>query len=209
MRPFRIVETSSIVEAKFNAPQRTEARGLKSLMADIEKRGVIVPVVIGRGMILADGHRRLACVKALGIETIPAMVYDIPAEELYTINQTQRKLSSGEWFSAYAAGFPIEGVGPKNRANITEIERLIGRGDMCKMAARGRSPNIVSTAKRAALYCGDPSDAFTAECLRWLDECGQQFAVRKAIERTPSIPVEMLREAIKARRSLVFGWIVD
>lgn len=204
-----MMDVEEIHPAGFNPAARTDTRATRALMADIRGRGILVPLIVGRDNILADGHRRLACAKALGIQRVPVVRYDAPAEELYTINTTARPLRTSDWFAAYAQGLAPGSVNNKTARDILEIERLIGNDAARAMAARGRSPHILTWARRAAIYCNDPTDEFVREALRWLDECNQQFALRKALDVPPTIPPETLKMAIVNRQKLAFTWTVD
>ena len=66
--------------------ERIDADALKSLTDSIRSAGLLQPVVVrerGDGMYeLVVGERRLRAAQGAGLETIPALVRDVPDEEM-------------------------------------------------------------------------------------------------------------------------------
>jgi uncharacterized protein YbcI len=82
------------------------------LREDIEKRGIIVPLIAKKDNTLLAGHNRLRLAKDLGIENVPVQyVLDtlpIASEREFIIkdNLYRRQFSSAEWIGLYKKLYP-------------------------------------------------------------------------------------------------------
>jgi len=55
---------------------RTASHNLSKLKQSIKKYGLLQPISITKEKVIVDGHRRAACFKELGEETIPCIMYN-------------------------------------------------------------------------------------------------------------------------------------
>lgn len=190
------VPTESIKTMPWNPASRTEARALKDLAASIRLRGILVPVVLDEDYRLIDGHRRVACAKALGITTVPAVIVPVrgaAANSLYAeMIDTSRKVTGREATQMHLFG----GIAPRrHRAALEFVERCLGRNGLVDIAAKKLSATSLLTEARAICrYTGtDPdNDAWMRQVLHWLIDGHRQAMAHGAIaDRIP--PKDLLR----------------
>lgn len=80
-----------VSEIVFEDRARTSYGWLDSLERSIEQVGVLQPIGITKDKRLIFGGRRLQACKNLGIETIPARVFDIDTDDLITALRMERE----------------------------------------------------------------------------------------------------------------------
>lgn len=97
----KYVSVKLLKVAFFNPPARSTPKAIAMLLAEISIHGILNPLhAIMNGM-LADGHRRLACAVALGMETVPVIYHegeekDLPRLWAY-LNKDTRKIDGSDW----------------------------------------------------------------------------------------------------------------
>lgn len=182
----KTINIADIKPAPFNPWARTTEGAIKKLKASIEKYGrVLVPVLVDQGMNLIDGHRRVACCKALGITTIEASIVDVSdsSQAWSDVNSTAQNVRTKDWISAYVLGMGVD-VMPKRVSKIvSETERLCGEEFIKSIASdgkRGRG-DLYSVAKSLSNYVGDDSDKFMKAAIMYMDKRGNQFMMRRAM----------------------------
>jgi ParB-like chromosome segregation protein Spo0J len=84
----------------------------QKLRADIEKRGIIVPLIAKRNDMLVAGHNRLRIAKELHLENVPVQYIldelpdDSEKEFIIKDNLYRRHFSSAEWIELYRKLYP-------------------------------------------------------------------------------------------------------
>ena len=76
-----LIEISLISIDQDSCP-RKDMGDLEALEASIRKLGIINPIVLGRNNVLISGKRRIQACQNIGMETIPAIRYDIETRSL-------------------------------------------------------------------------------------------------------------------------------
>ena len=175
-----LVPVDEIRTALFQPKDRTEKQALRKLMRTIKEAGrVIMPLVIAADGTLADGHRRLACAKALGLTHVPVLFEGGDPGWLFAIiNGGIMPPKAKTWGGAVAEGLDPTLVPGEARGWILDMVRLLGIEGFADMATR-RSPAIMPTVYRLAHYVGDESDDFLRAALVWMDKYSM---VRPAID---------------------------
>lgn len=202
-----------INKAGFNPPVRTYDVSLERLKAQILAAGSILsPVHIGRGDVLADGHRRVAIAEELGWETVPARVHpDTPAEVLWVqLNSGTMHVTASQWFAAVYFGLPVDvALMPMDiRRNIEELSSLMSREDIARLIELGRSPSIIRTARYVATYCERSDDLdFLKKTILWFIDNQSQFSARRAIAE--GAPTDLLIEAIEEGQAIHSQWTIE
>jgi hypothetical protein len=192
------LQTSEIAPLPFNPPTRVEEDGLKELLASIEKRGIIQPLVVTPNKQLIDGHRRLKCAEMLGIKTVWGNIVDAEdIADLYVeLNNAAKTIAPKDWLVIHLMG----GVIPRrNLTTINALKRAVGDAGLQKLALRRMSTSIYGIATMVATYC-DVRDQLGA-IVMWLIDCGQ-FNVRAAMKSLT--PPDVIMQAVKANKPLVF-----
>ena len=149
--------------------RRFDARGMRSLTASIQRRGVLQPVLvrrIGRDLVLVAGERRWRAAKAAGLRTIPAIVRDDgadplelallenlqrehldPLDEMEAVAELRERLGCSERELAHVTGRPRGGPGVFSWADegVRVEVRVVGGG-----ASRSKVVSALRQALRAA-----------------------------------------------------------
>jgi len=140
-----------IVDAT-NPTSRTTVSAIKKLKESIERRGrILYPVLITADKHLRDGHRRLACAKAVGWEPIPADVVEEDPTLFAVVNITHRPMKRFEWFLRYLDGGNLPTDVYKQ---ITEIEQMVGRDTLIFMRENHIGPSVITVARHVMNYIG-------------------------------------------------------
>jgi hypothetical protein len=203
--PFEIVfrmPVAEIVPAPFNPATRTEPRNLKRLLNLIRDKGFRFPVYLSRDGVLGDGHRRVACAKIIGLADVPAMRFDLSADELFEMNDGMKTITDAQLLDAYRRGF--RRIRQSKLDRIHSLRDLVGEDGITRLADKGVSIHILSMARMVANYCDNDDHRFLARCIWWLVDYNQQFAARSAIREM--IDPDVLEMAIETGRKLSKSW---
>jgi hypothetical protein len=198
-----MLAVGEIKVAGFNPASRTEAGKLRDLKREIEADGKILePLWVTPDGILVDGHRRLACAKALGYEQVPALIVEGDPLTLFRKkNGQQMHLTPVQWLDFYSRG----GEPPKRMSRpIQEVQRLVGEDGLSALVQMRKSPNYINMVRSISEYCGDTSDEFMRQVFWWLLKRRQQFAVRRAM--ADEIPPDILTQAIQEDKTIGPRW---
>jgi len=201
------VGVDTLKPARFNPTKRTMPKNLGGLMGSIASNGMPVPIVITEGMEVGDGHRRLACAKALGWSTVPAVVWKgKTAQEIWSIlNAHQMSMTPAQWLEAVVCGMSVEQPEiPRKLANlIREMLETLDEELVWKIVEDGRSPDIMSTAKFVNRKLGrdDKGDSL-AKTVSWLLEYNASFKVRQVI--SGSYDMGVVADCIDSNRDFDF-----
>ena len=145
------IDVNSIRANRFQPREEIDEEGLRELIASIQEKGVIQPVLVrevGSGYEVIAGERRLRAARALGISEIPALVRkasDTESLQLSLIENLQREgLNPIEEARAYQRlvnefGLTQEEIAQavgKDRSSIANTIRLLGLPDKVQGALR-------------------------------------------------------------------------
>jgi hypothetical protein len=214
MPQFTHLNVEQILVADFNPARRINRSQLSGLMISIQQHGILEPLALTWNKVLADGHRRLACAKLLGMKIVPVSIHDelvMDAPALWVVlNAESMSLTPSQWLDAVSHGLPLSTPGfPESmRKRIAKISDLLGESAITDLVEAGRSPNIIDTAERVVKYCGRKEDReFLRQTLLWLILVGNSFSVRAALSE--EIPDDLLVEAIEHGNPIHRIWDVE
>lgn len=200
--------------AHFNPSKRIDRSKLTGLLLSVREHGILEPLVLAHDLVLADGHRRLACAKLLKLECVPVAIYKeskLDAPSLWVVlNSDTMALTPTQWLAAISSGLPLDTPGfPESlKKRVEKLIELVGLGGIDLLVEQGRSPYIIDAADRVAKFCDRrDDDEFYKQCVDWLIYVGNSFNVRVAIEE--DIPPDVLVEAIEEAKPLMRMWGVD
>lgn len=197
------VDPREVKTAGFNPAMRTSAHRLGTLKQSIAQHGVLEPIKISRDGVLGDGHCRVACARALGLSQVPAIFYDLSAEELFNLNNTSRAVSNTEWLAAYVNG--LKNLPRAKAAMVERLRALVGADGLEKLVQLKISPRILVLARYVARYCvAEDDDDFVRLTLWWLVDLHQQFMVRRAM--ADHVDASIIETAILENRPLSQHW---
>lgn len=206
---YKEISVSSIKESKFNPSIRTdrENSGYKKLKNNIKENGLIVPIIVGSGMKLVDGHRRLSCFKDLGKNKIPAIVNSDITDKNYdeifvSANEDSMNITPAQECERYLAGALIS---QKTYKVIKELEELGGRNFIKRIVADEKSPNTYLIAiNHYRSYTGQKSRKVARRVIYWMLNIGSAYKLKSSI--ASFIPVDVLVEAINLQKDIVINW---
>lgn len=191
-REYAELPPSEISTAGFNPEKRTTTEALRDLLADIREVGILSPCTVksiehpdnGYRYIMADGHRRLAVAKQLGLEAVPCYIdnSDLTIQELFRrLNATRKNIMPAGWLQVYVAGGSLPPGNTMRR--VKRLEEVLGKKGLKKLASEGHSPFVIDQATKASRYCFDKvDDKFIRSFIDWLVKHNQTYAVRKFME---------------------------
>jgi hypothetical protein len=124
-RRILIVPIHTIRHTPYNPAGRTkEGDKLRRLIAEIETRGLIYPILITADRDVIDGNRRLAACRVLGHATVECIVSDLDRDEAFTVvNTTGIAIGGKGWLEIGMGGGHMPA---KQRAQFDELHELVG-----------------------------------------------------------------------------------
>lgn len=198
---------SELKPAKFNPLKRTLPAKLGGLMGSIASHGMPVPIVITANNEIGDGHRRLACAKALGWELVPVVVWDgLTAQQIWSIlNAHQMSMSPAQWLEAVVCGLPVDQPEiPKSLSStIKELLDILDEDTVWRIVEEGKSPEILKTARWVASKLGwldTDNNERVKRIIKWFLEYNAQAKARYIIGGDYGL--DTLAEAIEAMRDV-------
>jgi len=200
-----MVPLESLRPAPWNPPQRTTRQALKELQESIRARGIIVPLVIDTNGNVIDGHRRLACAKALGLQVVPAVVVQADSSLYSELNDVTRRLNGKEWLHVFARGVQ---AGKAHNKHLVEIERLCGREMIERMRRENLSSSVYKVARAVCRYTGtDPADdKWMRTVITWIVEGHRQAMAHWAM--ADGIKPQRLYEVVRDGRDIRRRYLV-
>lgn len=202
------VKIDDLKTAKFNPSRRTAPKSLTGLMSSISAHGMPVPIVITEDGRVGDGHRRLACARLLGWETVPAVVWKgKTAEQIWSmLNAHQMSMSKAQWLEAVVCGMSVNQPEiPRQLANdIRELLSLLDADTVWRLVEDGRSPDILATAKyiNRKLDWGADDKGRLVKTIMWLIDFNASNKARNII--SGAYDMSVLAEAIETHRDFDF-----
>lgn len=166
------IPTGRIEPNPYQPRQDFDEAGIEELMASIQSSGIIQPVVVrpkGDGRYeLVSGERRLRAAEALGLETVPAVIRDVPDDrllEMALIENIQRRdlnpIEKGKAFRDFMARYHLtqeeaaRRVGV-DRASLANHVRLLDLPEEIQILVRRQA--LAMSHARTIAGLGDPAD---------------------------------------------------
>lgn len=180
------VPLTMIKTADYNPPKR-EFKRLNSLKSSIEKIGQVQPIVLTLTPFcsISEGHRRFFVCKSLGRTEINAIFLPkgINPSVVYSeVNNTIEKHSSTDTIFKYLIN-PMS-VSDKVRAELYNIENMIGKNLLSEMYEKGYSIPTYHQSRKAIDYIGlQHTRANVTKVLKWVMEHKQTKSLREFIDK--------------------------
>lgn len=201
-------DVADIVPTPWNPPVRVTDSAVQSLLQDIRERGVLSPITFGCDGVLADGNRRLACARKLGITQLPCVTSSFPAVEIYgPENVTRENLNGPQWLHVYLS--EPRAVPPKQRGYLVAIERLLGRAALLLLKDNGLGWSLYNDVMWLVRYCGreeNPATVWTA--LNWAVKHKAAYYIRTVREARPR-PLSVWRLVEQDKKPPKLGRKID
>lgn len=177
------VKMSEIKGAEYNPKHRSRERGLKRLVASIEKVGLVYPLLLDEATkTIIDGHRRYGACKLMGWEEVPCLLSSgEPADTMYAeVNATQKALNGNDMVHVYLKH--PDAVTEATRAKFLRAESVIGRKALVTIARRGMALSVFTEAERVGKLCGITAPEHVSAIVRWFLAFGMMREIREAIK---------------------------
>ena len=169
----KLVNITDIVMTPFNPSSRTEEQDLKKLKADIAVNGIVSPPVCeikNDKYHLADGNRRITCLKLLNYKKVPIIVRESSqsvAQVFASANGFTKSISSANQLEIWSKeNNAVNNTYQKKFANLTDefsLEFL-----QTELIDRKLPPSRINLAMAVAKYIGDNSTERVKSVLTWM-----------------------------------------
>lgn len=200
----RFIKTGDVKPAPFNPCNRTDDnKALRILYASMQKKGFLPhhPVILVKGNVIADGHRRWTVARMLEIAEIPYLMADEDLHEVWAENGSQRQITEKEMMLAMRDGLQVVPDGKAGR--IEKVTTVIGADGVKLLADNNLSVASVDAGVRIAKYCGKKGDSdFTRKATLWVIKWKNAFEVNHLMRQ--SIPASLLEEKVNSGAELKF-----
>lgn len=188
---------SDLKPARYNPVSRTKSIG--GLVASIEEVGLLYPILITSKNEVVDGHRRLAACKKLGWTDVPVLLAKGSLATMYqNVNITARHFSGNETLQVYLE--EPEAVGVISRNALVELEQVVGRPLVKRMAKEGFSLSTWKICKRIAHSADQTDQDVLIALLKWMMHFGCMGLAKRAIQQ--GTPAGLLIAAAKKMKPI-------
>lgn len=186
------IKVDELKPAVYNPPGRVSGHSLYELLASVKQVGILQPILVSQSLDVIDGHRRLACAKLAGLETVPCIVTDGNRHEIYTsVNGTSKKLTLADDLYVYLSGGSMSG---RSRAAIDALDKIIGLDGLETLAESGLSPR--GTLQACETYERATGDKITKKSAMWIINQRMSYRIRRAKEN--GIHPDIIRACVNA-----------
>jgi hypothetical protein len=166
----------------YNPEARTNNRKLRNLSKSMATYGSLVPIIITEDNRIIDGHRRVACAKSLGIETLNALVISDVNPDMFFIetNTTQKPMSKKERFQAKRGGGEVSLADTRLYNKLSEIYT---EKDLDLFATEDKTPDsLYNFSTQLLRYAGLPLETEPIRRVSiWMATFAAQYPTRRAI----------------------------
>jgi ParB family transcriptional regulator, chromosome partitioning protein len=133
---FRELAVDRLKSSPFNPPHRSKK--VPDLIRSLGLVEMIFPIMVSKDYVIIDGHRRVAAAKRLGWKTVPAVISDRDAAEIYAhVNGAVRKMGGNDALNVYLKN--PDAVVPWLRSRLDIMRDALGKERLKKMAGSGYS----------------------------------------------------------------------
>ena len=214
------VKISDLSLSKLNPTVRSLPAKLKGLSKDLAKEGQLNPITIKKTSVnifrVVNGHRRIACLTALGETWVDAIILNNKSDydktftamhantmKINTVQECERWLKGAKHISAKTLG-RIESL--KTRLGAASAKNVIKR-----CVKTNKSPGTIATTMEAfEQYVGTEEvkeRSFREKLAYWLLNIASAFHFHAA--RQSMIPAELLVECIENRTPIPEDWAIN
>ena len=200
---------TKIKESKFNPTVRTsrDSLGYKALRTNIKTHGLITPVVLSKNLVIIDGHRRLNCLKDLGVKKVNAIVHETVTNRNYdtmfvAANENTMTITPAQEAERYLAGAKVS---ERTKNVIAELEKVGGRPFIKRIVADKKSPMTYHIAlQQFQNYTKQTKRSVLRKVVYWMLNVGSAYKLKSAM--SDFIPVEVLVNSIETKTLFTKNW---
>ena len=207
-----VFKTMLLSKLKFNPLNpviRTDDthNGFKSLVSNIRKNGLLVPIIVANDGTVIDGNRRLTALTILGVKKVPVVMHNSTSHKNFdnlflACNEDTMQINACQELERYLNGAKVKSV---TYYNIKKVEEIGGRRSLRQIVNVGKSPITFSIGlSQLRNYTGRTDKLFLRKALRWMLTTGSAYRLKSAISEF--VPVPRLVKAIETATPLVSKW---
>ena len=205
----REVLITKVKESKFNPTVRTDKNSTKykALRTNIKTNGLITPIVLSKNFTVIDGHRRLNCLKDLGVRKVNAIIHETVTNRNYdkmfvAANENTMTITPAQEAERYLAGAKIS-----ERTNnvITELEKVGGRSFIKRIVNDKKSPMTYHIAlQQFQNYTKHTKRSVLRKVVYWMLNVGSAYKLKSAM--SDFIPVDLLVSSVENKTTFTKDW---
>ena len=207
-----VFKTMLLSKLKFNPLNpviRTDDthNGFKSLVSNIRKNGLLVPIIVANNGTVIDGNRRLTALTILGVKKVPVVMHNSTSHKNFddlfvACNEDTMQINACQELERYLNGAKVKAV---THYNIKKIEEIGGRKALRQIVNVGKSPITFSIGLSQLRNYTDRTDkTFLKKALHWMLTVGSAYRLKSAISEF--VPVPRLVKAIENGTPLISKW---
>ena len=205
----REILITKVKESKFNPTVRTnkDCFKYKALRTNIKTHGLITPIVLSKNLVVIDGHRRLNCLKDLGVRKVNAIIHETVTNRNYdtmfvAANENSMTITPAQEAERYLAGAKIS---KRTEKVIKELETVAGRPFIKRIVANKKSPTTYYIAlKQFQNYTKQVKRSVLRKVVYWMLNVGSAYKLKAAIG--DFIPIDLLMNAIETKTLFTKDW---
>ena len=149
---WKLLAVDKVKPAPYNPASRIDRRSVRKLADSMADIGLLYPILVDPSNVLIEGHRRLAAAKELGWKTIQAIVVKGDRNRIYgDLDATSKRRTGNETLRIWLAE-PLAVV-TQVRNRYAEVENLVGRRLLTRLAEAGMSYSAIRFAFEICGYC--------------------------------------------------------
>jgi len=181
--------------------------GFKSLVSNIRKNGLLVPIIVANDGTVIDGNRRLTALTILGVKKVPVVMHNSTSHKNFdnlfvACNEDTMIINACQELERYLNGAKVKAT---TYYNIKKVEEIGGRRVLRQIVNVNKSPITFSIALTQLRNYTDRTDKkFLKKALHWMLTIGSAYRLKSAISEF--IPVPRLVKAIENATPLVSKW---
>jgi len=181
--------------------------GFKSLVSNIRKNGLLVPIIVANDGTVIDGNRRLTALTILGVKKVPVVMHNSTSHKNFdnlfvACNEDTMIINACQELERYLNGAKVKAT---TYYNIKKVEEIDGRRVLRQIVNVNKSPITFSIALTQLRNYTDRTDKkFLKKALHWMLTIGSAYRLKSAISEF--IPVPRLVKAIENATPLVSKW---
>ena len=207
-----VFKTMLISKLKFNPKNpivRTDIthNGFKLLKNNIQKNGLLTPIVIANNNMIIDGNRRVTALKELGVKKVVVIQHNSSSHNVFddlfvACHSDTMKINCCQELERYLLGAQVR---PSTLQSIRVLEAIGGKRVLRQIVNLNKSPVSFSIGiSQLRGYTGRKDKKFLQQALKWMFTVGSAYRLKSAIAEL--IPPARLVNVIERKIPLVSRW---
>ena len=206
---FKTVLLKTLKHNPLNPVIRTDDtnHAFKTLVTNIRKNGLLVPIIVANDHMVIDGNRRLRALQLLNVKKVPVVMHNstshLTFDDLFvSCNEDTMRINACQELERYLNGAKVKS---STYYAIKKIEDIGGKKTLRQIVNVNKSPITFSIGLgQVRTYTGRTDKTFLRLALKWMLHTGSAYRLKAAINEF--IPVPRIISAIENQTPLVQKW---